>query len=162
MNHLEQTDRNYFWVERPKAVIKELQRHFEKVEDVTYVNDDSPSVMIDDLYQIYLPNGIRTNESQSNFYGVIRDFDMQNSDTQFFQWADTLDKAIDIVMEMVAEDKPIKQSEVAHRMRMIMDNLTQIKQQFSEEQLIQPTSKLIHLETHFHNIEVACNMTYPI
>jgi hypothetical protein len=158
MNHLEKTDKNYFWIERPKAVIQELLRHFDKVEDVTYVNDDTPSIMVNDLYQVYLPNSIHQSEFCSNNYGVIRDSDMQVGATQLFQWADTLDIVIDIITSMIEEDKPILLSEMNHRMRMIKEDLDIIKKEFSEEQLLAPSSIFDRLEIHFLKIELACNM----
>lgn len=158
MLELRELDNNYFWVERPKAVIMELSKHFDKVEDVSYVNDSVPSIMINDEYQVFLPNGIQDGECESNKYGIIRDSELQDGNTDNFQYAQKLERVIEIVEEMIEDDRPIKRSEVLHRMRMIMDDLVIIRQQFVEEELECSTSHGEDLYTHFNNIAIACDL----
>lgn len=158
MNNLETLDRQYFWMERPKAVIQELLRHYDKVEDVTYVNDDCPSIMINDKYQVYLPNSIHLDEYKTNMYGVIRDLHMQEGNTAHFKYGNTLDNVVDIIDEMIHEDEPISRKEVAHRMRMVMDDLRVIKRQLTPIQLSMKTNEADELLVHFNNIEIACDL----
>ena len=158
MQDLQSLDRNYFWNERPLAVARELRDYFDKVEDVSYINDDVPSLMINDEYQVYLPNGIAETEYQSNKYGIIRDSELQEGNTENFQWTNSLDRVIDIVREMIEDDKPIKRSEVLHRMRMIMDDLLVITGQMNERQLNTRTGYADDLYTHFNNIAIACDL----
>jgi hypothetical protein len=158
MLEIRELDNNYFWTERPKAVIIKLSKHFDKVENVSYVNDSVPSVMINDEYQVYLPNSLQEDECESNKYGIIRDSELQDGNTANFQWTQSLDRVIEIVEEMIEDDRPIKRSEVLHRMRMIMDDLVIIRQQFVEEELECSTSHAEDLYTHFNNIAIACDL----
>lgn len=150
-------DRHYFWVERPKAVIQELLKHFEKVEDVTYVNDGTPSIMINDNYVVYLPNGISSGECETNVYGVIRDSDLQDGNT-IFNYTSEISKVVDIVEFMIDDDKPLSKKEMAHRMSMIMDDLVVIRKQLTDAQLKTATEFADDLQTHFYNIEIACDL----
>jgi hypothetical protein len=158
MLELRELDNNYFWNQRPKAVIMELSRHFDKVEDVSYINDSVPSIMINDEYQVYLPNGIQDGECECNKYGIIRDSELQEGNTDNFQWTQDIDRVIEIVEEMISDDKPIKRSEVLHRMRMITDDLLIIRQQFVEEELECSTTHAEDLYTHFNNIAIALDL----
>lgn len=154
---LETLDRHYFWVERPKAVIEKLLKHFEKVEDVTYVNDGTPSIMINDNYVVYLPNGISSGECETNLYGVIRDSDLQDGNT-IFHYTSDIYKVVDIVDCMIDDDKLISKKEMAHRMSMIMDDLAVIRKQLTSAQLKGSTDLADDLQTHFNNIEIACDL----
>lgn len=158
MQDLQSLDRNYFWVERPKALIMELSKHFNKVEDVSYFNDSVPSIMINNEYQVYLPNSIQESEWESNKYGIIRDSELQQGNTDNFQWTQSVDRVIEIVQEMMEDDRPIKRTEVLQRMRMIMDDLVIIRQQFVEEELECSTTHAEDLYTHFNNIAIACDL----
>jgi hypothetical protein len=155
---LQSLDRNYFWIERPLAVARELRNYFDKVEDVSYINDVLPRLAINDEYLVYLPNGFVEDECQSNQYAIVRDSELQDGNTNNFQWTDSLDRVIDIVREMIEDDKPIKKSEVLQRMRMIMDDIVVIRQQITEEQLKTTTGYADDLYTHFNNIAIACDL----
>lgn len=151
-------DRHYFWVERPKAVIQELLKHFDKVEDVTYVNDGTPSIMINDKYVVYLPNGISSDDDcETNFYGVIRDSDLQEFNTNF-HYTSEISKVVDVVESMIEDDKPLSKKEMAHRMSMVMDDLRVIRKQLTDAQLKTATEFADDLYTHFYNIEIACDL----
>jgi hypothetical protein len=151
-------DRNYFWIERPSAVVSELKDYFDKVENVSYFNDSVPSIMINDEYQVYLPNSIQDGECESNKYAIIRDSELQEGNTDNFQWTQSLDRVIEIVQEMMEDDRPIKRSEVLQRMRMIMDDLVVIRGQMNEDQLKNNTGVADDLYTHFNNIAIACDL----
>lgn len=99
---LKSLDRHFFWVQRPKAVIHELLKNFDKVEDVTYINDDVPSVLINGLVKMYLPNSIRMNEMETNEYAVLIDEQdgFGDADISLF---DRLDHAIDKIEELLLE-----------------------------------------------------------
>lgn len=99
---LESLDRHYFWVERPKAVIHELSDNFDKVEDVTYINDEVPSVLINGLVKMYLPNSIRQNEMETNQYAVLID-DQDGFDGADISLFDRFDHAIDKIEELLLE-----------------------------------------------------------
>lgn len=150
-------DRHYFWVERPKAVIAELLKHFDKVEDVTYVNDGTPSIMINDNYVVYLPNSISDGECETNVYGVIKDSDLQEGNT-IFHYTSQISKVVDVVESMIEDDKPISKKEMAHRMSMVMDDLVVIRKQLTDAQLKTATEFADDLYTHFNNIEIACDL----
>jgi hypothetical protein len=156
--NLKSLDKNYFWTERPKAVIEELKRHFHKVEDVSSFNDDTASVMINDLYRVYLPNSIRDTEHESNFYALIRDSELEDGNTDNFQFTSDIDTLIDNIQDLIIGDAVIKRSEVVHRMRMIMDDLVVIRQQFTDEQMAFFTGHADDVYTHFNNIAIACEL----
>lgn len=104
---LQSLDRNYFWVERPKAVIQELQDNFKSVEDVTYLNDETPSVLINGIVKMYLPNSVRQNEMENNQYTIVIDEDESFEGAEFFM-TDRLDHAIDKIAELLETAKPLK------------------------------------------------------
>lgn len=97
---LESLDRHYFWVERPKAVIQELSDNFDKVEDVTYLNDEVPSVLINGLVKMYLPNSIRQHEMETNQYAVLIDEQDGFADADIYLF-DRFDHAIDKITELL-------------------------------------------------------------
>lgn len=156
---LQSLDRNYFWNQRPFVVAKELRDYFDKVEDVSYINDDVPSLMINDEYQVYLPNSIVETEYQTNKYSIIRDSELQEGNTDNMQFTESLDRVIEIVQEMIEDDNsPIKRSEVLHRIKMIMDDLMVIRMHMTDEQLHSRTGFSDDLYTHFNNIAIACDL----
>jgi predicted transcriptional regulator len=156
---LQSLDRNYFWIERPKAIINELSDFFYKVEDASYINDDVPSVMINHKYQVFLPNSVRESEYETNRYAIIRDSELQQGNTENMQFTDDLDRVIEIVGEMIDDDNDtIKRSEVLHRIKMIMDDLVVIRMQMTDEQLKLSTGFADDLYTHFNNIAIACDL----
>lgn len=155
---LRELDNNYFWNIRPKAVIMELLKHFDKVEDVSYINDSVPSVLINDLYVVFLPNSLQDGENECPKYAIIRDEDLQEGKTDCMNYVHSIDRVVDVVEEMIEDDKPIKRSEVMHRMRMIMDDMVVIRQQFVDEELQSPTGHAEDLYTHFSNIAIACDL----
>ena len=98
MNNL---DRNYFWVERPKVVITELQRYFDNVEDVTYINDGAPSLEVNDKYLVFMPNSIRLNHDNEEYnYYMIVESEFYGTDALTIE-CDTLDKVIDELTELI-------------------------------------------------------------
>lgn len=101
-------DRQYFWIERPKAVIAELKKHFDKVDDVSYINDSVPSLLINDLYTVFLPNAIQDSETGSSTYAIIRDEDLQEGKTECMQYVHTIERIVELVEEMVEEDLQAK------------------------------------------------------
>jgi hypothetical protein len=101
-------DRQYFWIERPKAVIAELKKHFDKVDDVSYINDSVPSLLINELYTVFLPNAIQDSETGSSTYAIIRDEDLQEGKTECMQYVHTIDRVVELVEEMVEEDLQAK------------------------------------------------------
>jgi len=105
MLNLDALDRQYFWYERPKAVVDELKRHFKNVDDVSYINDGTPSIQVDDKYLVFLPNSIRGNEEETNQYLVCRDEDYGQLDNNF-TLHETLEEVIDQLLEL--ESKEIK------------------------------------------------------
>jgi hypothetical protein len=157
--NLKLLDKNYFWTERPKAVIEQLKRHFHKVEDATSFNDDTAGIMINDLYRVYLPNSIRDNEYESSKYCIIRDSDLEDGNTDTFQYTDDIDTLVEIVQDLIIGDAVIKRSEVLHRMRMIMDDLVVIRQQFTDEQMSRSTDHADDVYTHFNNIAIALDFS---
>lgn len=104
---LQSLDRHYFWVERPKVLIQELQKTFKKVEDVTYVNDETPSVLIDGVIKMYLPNSIRQNEMENNSYVILKDDQDGFEGAEYFM-TERLDHAIDKIAELLETTKPLK------------------------------------------------------
>jgi hypothetical protein len=104
---LDSLDRQYFFIERPKSVIRELQDSFEKVEDVTYLNDETPSVLINGLIKMYLPNSIRQNEMENNEYVIIKDDGEGNEDADYYS-TDRLDHAIDYIVELLENLSPLE------------------------------------------------------
>ena len=155
---LRELDNNYFWNIRPKAVIMELSKHFDKVEDVSYINDGTPSVLINDLYVVFLPNSLQESETECPKYAIIIDEDLQEGKTECMNYVHTINRVVDVVEEMIEDDKPIKRSEVLHRMRIISDDLLIIKKQFVEEELESSTTHAEDLYTHFNNIVIACDL----
>jgi hypothetical protein len=105
---LQTLDRQYFWVERPKIVISELKKHFKNVEDVTYLNDGTPSVLVNDEYLVFLPNSIRGHEEETNEYLVCRNDDYGMLENNFTTH-DTLERVVDQLLDL--ESKEIKTSE---------------------------------------------------
>lgn len=101
---LDTLDRQYFWNERPKAVIAELKKHFNKVDDVSYINDSVPSLLINELYTVFLPNAIQDSETGSSTYAIIRDEDLQEGKTECMQYVHSIDRVVELVEEMVEED----------------------------------------------------------
>jgi hypothetical protein len=83
---------------------------------------------------------------------------LQEGNTANFQWTQDIDRVIEIVEEMISDDKPIKRSEVMHRMRMVLDDLKVIKSQFTPEELEVSTPCAEDLYTHFNNIEIALDL----
>jgi hypothetical protein len=83
---------------------------------------------------------------------------LQEGNTANFQWTQDIDRVIEIVEEMISDDKPIKRSEVMHRMRMVLDDLKVIKSQFTPEELEVSTPYAEDLYTHFNNIEIALDL----
>ena len=105
---LDTLDRQYFWNERPKAVIAELKKHFNKVDDVSYINDSVPSLLINELYTVFLPNAIQDSETGSSTYAIIRDEDLQEGKTECMQCVHTIERVVELVEEMVEEDLQAK------------------------------------------------------
>jgi hypothetical protein len=101
MNNLEQLDHDYFWVLRPRVVINELERYFDSVCNVTYINDGVPSLAINGIYTLYLPNSIRTNPDtqEYNYYMIVDDYSETPHDSIPIECA-TLDRAIDELKEL--------------------------------------------------------------
>lgn len=58
-------------------VIATLKRHFDSVSDVTYHNDWTDSLCIDDKYLLFLPNADETNldVEEANYFLLMRDED---------------------------------------------------------------------------------------
>ena len=101
MNNLQQLDKQYFWVERPKVVITELQRHFDNVQDVTYINDGAPSLEVNDKYLVFMPNSIRLNPDTEEYnYYMIVESEHYGTDALTIE-CDTLDKVIDELTELI-------------------------------------------------------------
>lgn len=98
MNNL---DRHYFWVERPKVVLAELQRYFDNVQDVTYINDGAPSLEVNDKYLVFMPNSIRLNHDNEEYnYYMIVSSEFYGTDALTIE-CDTLDKVIDELTELI-------------------------------------------------------------
>lgn len=103
MLNLQSLDRQFFWVERPKAVVAELKRHFKNVEDVSYINDGTPSVLVDDEYLVFLPNSFRGHEEETNEYMVCKNADYGMLENNFTTH-DTLDRVIDEIVELKSKE----------------------------------------------------------
>jgi hypothetical protein len=98
---LSQLDRHYFWVERHNAIIQELERHFDDVVDVSYVNDTTPSVEINDKYYLFTPNSTRCNPDNEEYnYYMIVESEYYGTEAITIE-CDTLDKAIDELTELL-------------------------------------------------------------
>jgi hypothetical protein len=98
---LKQLDRQYFWVDRLEVIIKELRPHFDEVTDVSYVNDQTPSVEIDNKYILFLPNSIRTNSDTEEYnYYLIVESDGYGTDANTIE-CESLEKAIDELKELL-------------------------------------------------------------
>tara|TARA_R110000868_G_scaffold174308_2_gene410905 strand:+ start:369 stop:680 length:312 start_codon:yes stop_codon:yes gene_type:complete len=101
MNNLEKLDRNYFWNERPRVTITELERYFADVYDVTYVNDQAPSLEINERYYLFLPNSLRCNPDTEEYnYYMILNKEEYGLDAMTIE-CPTLDKAIDELTELL-------------------------------------------------------------
>jgi hypothetical protein len=154
---LQTLDRDYFWNVRPKVVINELERHFDEVVDITDISD-TPRLRINGLYLVYLPTSIKETMYQTNCYTLIRESDNEAGNIDLGVFTQDLDELIEEINLMIYKDRTMKESDVAHRMRMIMDDLMVIRRQFNEVQLQTTTPFASSLETHFLNIEIACNL----
>jgi hypothetical protein len=154
---LQTLDRHYFWTERPKAVVRELKDYFDEVEDITDISD-APRLRINGLYLVYLPTSIKETMHQTNCYTLIRESDNEAGNIDLGVFTQDLDELIEEITLMIYKDRTMKESDVAHRMKMIMDDLMVIRRQFNEVQLQTPTEFAISLETHFLNIEIACDL----
>jgi hypothetical protein len=120
---LESLDRHYFWVERPKAVIRELKKSFDRVDDVSYLNDEVPSVLINGLIKMYLPNSIRHHDMQTNQYGVLMDV-QDGFDGADIYVTERLDHAIDKIIELWDNVHPLNKllTELAQESINLMDS----------------------------------------
>jgi hypothetical protein len=105
---LQSLDRDYFWVQRPKAIINELNKHFSKVEDVTYLNDTCPSVQVNDRYLVMLPNSTRLHDEETNQYLVCFADDYSNLHDGNYKIVDTLDQVIDEIEDLKSKDKSLE------------------------------------------------------
>jgi hypothetical protein len=58
-------------------VIATLERHFDSVIDVSYSNDSTDSLLIDEKYLLFLPNADETNldNEETNYFLLMRDED---------------------------------------------------------------------------------------
>jgi hypothetical protein len=102
MNDLQQLDRNYFWVERPTVVLAELQKYFDHVQDVTYMNDSAPSLEINERYYLFMPTSTRTNHDNEEYnYYMIVESENYGTDALTIE-CDTLDKVIDELYQIIA------------------------------------------------------------
>jgi len=102
MNDLQKLDRQYFWVERPKVVLEELQKYFDHVEDVTYMNDGAPSLEINERYYLFMPTSTRTNHDNEEYnYYMIVESENYGTNARTIE-CDTLDKAIDELYQIIA------------------------------------------------------------
>lgn len=100
MNNLQQSDRNYFWNERPRVIITELERYFNDVYDVTYVNDSAPSLEINERYYLFLPTSVQFNADTEEYnYYMIVDKEEYGTNAMTIECS-TLDKAIDELIEL--------------------------------------------------------------
>jgi hypothetical protein len=102
MNNLEKTDYDYFWKVRPQLVIKELERYFDDVYNVTYINDGAPSLEINERLMLYLPTSIRTNPDteEYNYYMIVDEYS-EATRTVLTIECPTLDRAIDELRELL-------------------------------------------------------------
>jgi hypothetical protein len=98
---LSQLDRHYFWVTRHNAIIQELERYFDDVVDVSYVNDTTASVEINDKYYLYMPNSTRCNPDNEEYnYYMIVESEHYGTDAKTIH-CETLDKAIDELEQLL-------------------------------------------------------------
>lgn len=104
---LHSLDDYYFLVERPKAVIHELQFSFEDVVNTTKANDATASVVINGIVKMYLPNSLRNNEDLTNEYCVVR-LEQDSLETADFYLTDRLDHAMDRILEIIEEKRPLR------------------------------------------------------
>ena len=153
-------DRSYFWTERPTIVVNELKKFFEKVTNETYINDDTPTLKVNDLYFVYLPNSIHCDEinNQTNRYAIIRVSERLEDKNECYRFANNLNEAINTINELIDDDKLIKKSEVQHRIRMIMDDLTVIRGELSDALMKVRTTHADDLYVHFANVAIACDL----
>jgi hypothetical protein len=102
MNNLEKLDYDYFWKVRPQLVIKELERYFDDVYNVTYINDGAPSLEINERLMLYLPTSIRFNPDteEYNYYMIVDEYS-EATRTVLTIECPTLDKAIDELREIL-------------------------------------------------------------
>ena len=68
-------------------IIQLFKKHFNKVEDVSYSNDDSDSILVDDFLKVFMP----TNDDKE--YQLIHEVGDENSN--FYQY-DILNTSKDI------------------------------------------------------------------
>jgi hypothetical protein len=150
MLDLQTLDYNYFWFERPKAVVHELKNYFDKVEDITGLGESTPVLAVNDIYHVFLPTSLKDNNDniEYNKYTVMRE-------TNEYSRFDSLDDVIDFIDTMIKEDRPVKTKDVVHRMAMIIDDLREIKSKLISEF---PNGFTDDLHTHFLNIEIACDL----
>ncbi len=126
--NLHSLDDYYFLVERPKAVIHELERCFEDVVNTTRANDATASVVINGIVKMYLPNSLRHNEDLSNQYCVLR-LKEDSLETADFYLTDRLDHAKDRILELIEEKRPLR---------------TLLKKLDSEAQVLKADSRYAH------------------
>ena len=102
MNNLEKTDYDYFWKVRPQLVIKELERYFDDVYNVTYINDGAPSLEINERLTLYLPTSTRFNPDteEYNYYMIVDEYSEAPPCAVTIE-CDTLDRAIDELRELL-------------------------------------------------------------
>jgi len=105
--NLHSLDDYYFLVERPKAVIHELERCFEDVVNTTNASDETASVVINGIVKMYLPNSLRNNEDLTNEYCVLR-LEEDGLETADFYLTDRLDHAMDRILEIIEEKRPLR------------------------------------------------------
>jgi hypothetical protein len=102
MNDLQKLDRQYFWETRPKVVLTELQKYFDHVQDVTYMNDSAPSLEINERYYLFMPTSTRTNHDNEEYnYYMIVESENYGTDALTIE-CDTLDKVIDELYQIIA------------------------------------------------------------
>lgn len=160
MLDLQTLDYNYFWFERPKAVMQELKNYFDKVEDITGFGDSTPALVVNDIYYVFLPTSLKDNNDniEYNKYTVMRETKENLENYSFsneYKRFDSLDEVIDFIDTMIKEDRPVKTKDVVHRMAMIIDDLKEIKSKLMSEF---PNGFSDDLHTHFANIEIACDL----
>jgi len=83
---------------KTNQVIQLLKKHFNKVEDVSYSNDDSDSILVDGFLKVFLP----TNDDKT--YQLICEIGDENS--SFYQY-DILNSSKDI-NEIIIDIKKYK------------------------------------------------------
>jgi hypothetical protein len=105
--NLHSLDDYYFLVERPKAVIHELANSFEDVVNTTKATDTTASVVINGIVKMYLPNSLRHNEDLTNQYTVLK-LEEDGLETANFYLTDRLDHAMDRILELIEEKRPLR------------------------------------------------------